>query len=180
MGISEKELRPDWEFSSEERKQLAAAIRLQDPALRTAFEEAKNALIKATPLTAIDNTRPLYIITDASRAGWGSVVTHDPSGNAPPVAWLSGSFTKAELGWHSIHREIFALVASLRRYPDLFGITTHPIQVLTDSEHLVQWTSLDITSARLSGWNEILSSFNLRLAHLPGDKNIVADALSRH
>jgi hypothetical protein len=43
----------------------------------------------------------------------------------------------------------------------------------------VRWTALDISSERLCGWNETLASFNLRLTHLPGKENIVADALSR-
>ena len=179
LGVAEKELSPGHVFTTEQRRTLAKAVKTGDENLQVAFAEAKKALAAATPLTTIDNTRQLYITTDASRVGWAAVVSHQPDGSAPPVAWLSGSFSKAELGWPSIHREVYALVATFRKYPELFAAATLPIQVLTDSEHLVRWGSLDVSSERLAGWNETLGTFNFRLRHIPGSQNVVADALSR-
>jgi hypothetical protein len=111
--------------------------------------------------------------------GWAAIVSYVPDSSEAPLAWLSGSFTKAELGWPSIHREVYALVATFRRYPELFSSSTQDIEVLTDSEHLVRWTALDIKSDRLAGWNETLNSYKFKLKHIPGTTNIVADALSR-
>lgn len=177
LGISQKELEgPLDNIPKDTRKALVAALKNRDDSLVKCFKEVKKALAAACPLTEVDPTRTLYCITDASKAAWGSVVTHDPSGKEAPIAWLSGTFSSAEKGWHSIDREIFALVASIRRYPEFFS---GPVTVLTDSMHLKQWTSLDITSERLARWNETLASHQLTITHLPGKENIVADALSR-
>lgn len=176
LGISQRELDGSLPIPKESRARLVQMLRAKDDCLVTSFKALKKALADACPLTETDPLRTLYCITDASKAAWGSVITHDPTGKEAPIAWLSGTFSASEKGWHSIDREIFALVASIRRYPEYFG---GPVTVLTDSAHLVRWSNLDITSERLARWSETLGNCRLTLTHLPGKDNIVADALSR-
>ena len=179
LGLKQREVDQSFEFEDGKRAILAKAIRDKDPILATSFEAAKASIANPAVLTPIDPAKTLYLFTDASLVGWGSVLTHDETGKTEPCAWFSGTFKENELGWHSIHREIYALIATLRGYPEYFSLSHHPVVVLTDSKHLAEWSQLDISSARLSGWNETLVSFNLRLRHIPGTTNIVADALSR-
>lgn len=178
MGLTKEEImRPD-AIKGEARKKLAKAVRDKDPCLRTAFEEAKKVMINATRNSPLDPSRTLYYITDASKVAWGGVFTHDPSfKKEDPVAWLSGTFKTNEKSWHSSHREIFGVIGAIQRYPEYFG---HHVHVLTDSTHLRDWASLDITSERLARWHELLMTHNITFTHIDGQSNVVADALSRH
>ncbi|KAL0631471.1 hypothetical protein Q9L58_009669, partial [Maublancomyces gigas] len=103
-------------------------------------------------------TTPLYVVTDASK--------------------LSETFTTAERHWHSIDREVFALVASLLRYPEIFGNGAE-IHVLTDSKHFTRRTNMEKNTERRARWKDILGSHKLHFTHIPGAQNVVANALSR-
>ena len=148
--------------------------------LKNSFETIKNFIKdKTIPLKSIDENKPIFITTDASNVGWGSIISQSPDNSLLPIAWLSGTFSDEKRGWHSIEKEIFALIQTLTKYKELLGKLNYPITIFTDSAHLSSWTNLNITTARHARWNEILSSFNLKLQHIPGENNIVADALSR-
>jgi hypothetical protein len=51
--------------------------------------------------------------------------------------------------------------------------------VNTDHRNLVFFRTTQILKPRHARWSECLSQFRFELTHLPGDKNQVADALSR-
>lgn len=106
MGLSEKELDAGTEYPKGAKKLLAAAFNAQDPCLQVCFEEAKTALSSPATLPSHDANRWTFAITDASKVGFGCLITHDPTGKVAPIAWISGTFTAAERHWHSIHREI--------------------------------------------------------------------------
>jgi hypothetical protein len=180
MGIKKEEVMNPDVIQGEARRRLAVAIKQRDPCLKVAFDEIKDVMINATRTTPHDPTRRLYFIVDASKWAWGAVATHDPTfEKEDPVAWLSGTFKSNEKHWHSSHREIFAIIGSIQRYPEFFA---GPVSVLTDSTHLRDWASLDISTERLARWREILAFYGpyLDFTHIQGVKNVVADALSRH
>ena len=143
MGIRKEEILNEDIIKDEKRRLLAKAIKNQDPCLRTSFEEAKQAMENASSLQFLDFKRDLYLITDASKSAWAAVLTHDPTlEKEAPIAWLSGSFTKAEKHWMASEREIFAVIASIKQHPEFFGGHVH---VLTDSSRLANWTAIDIS-----------------------------------
>ena len=126
-------------------------------------------------LAAFDQTKPVFLITDASDVAWGALVTHDRGGI--PLAWLSKTLLPAEQKWPANERELFAVVSTLRRYPELFA--GRWVTVLTDNNTLTSWANITLSSNRLCKWHEDMQEFMLRFEHLPGRDNPVADALSR-
>jgi ribonuclease HI len=141
-----------------------------------AVNEAKEIMASQVKLQALNPFRKVFLVTDASPFGWGAAVTHDPTGNEAPIAWLAGTFTKTESAWHQTERELFAVVQSLRRYPEFFG---QHVTVMTDNTIVEKWLNMEISSGRLARWSETLFSHDLTFTRIPGKENFVADALSR-
>ncbi|KAL0638678.1 hypothetical protein Q9L58_002256 [Maublancomyces gigas] len=54
------------------------------PLIPVAFEEAKTAMAQASALVALDPPRLVYLITDAPKVGWGSIIM-TPRELKPPI-----------------------------------------------------------------------------------------------
>jgi hypothetical protein len=147
------------------------------PDLQKSFDMCKQEIAKKLSLESLDPALPVYLITDASPFGWGAYVTQDRSLKSPGLAWLSGTFSPAEQRWHQNVRELFAVVASVRKYPELFA--GRKVTVLTDSKVITSWVNMKMTSDKLTRWNEDMLKFDLSFEHIPGSENVVTDALSR-
>ena len=147
----------------------------ETPELRQAFNDAKEAISQKINLAAFDPARPVFLITDASDMAWGALVTHDL--HEIPLAWLPKTLSPAEQKWPANERELFAVVSTLRDYPELFA--GRWVTVLTDNKTLTSWANITLSSNRLCKWHEDLQEFMLHFEHLLGKDNPVADALCR-
>ena len=176
------------------------------PELSEAFKEFRNRLISSAKATLANYSqeKDLVLITDASHLFWSAMLcTADNSEEclaeiAPgshefgelqrlqirPIFFLSGKFKAAEINWTTPEKEIYPILAALKRFDFLTTAHPKPILVLTDHLNLVYLfrppKSVRGTSiSRLGRWVLLMQQFSLKVLHVKGVQNRIADMLSR-
>ena len=145
----------------------------------TAFVQLKSALASAPLLITPDNSKPYVLHTDASGYAVGASLSQMTDRGLQPVAFMSKKMSDAQRNY-SVHEwELMAVMEALRTWRCyLYGSAT-PVDIYTD-HHSLQWISTQPNlSARQCRWVEQLQDYSFKIHHLAGDKNVVADALSR-
>jgi len=146
-------------------------------AMRQAFDYAQEQVACIKMLTFPDESKQLYVDTDASQVGCGAMLyQYDDTGKIKmPIRFMSHVFTAAALKWSTIEKECYALVRAFNCFENfLMGRT---FVVRTDHRNLL-WMQNSINQ-KVSRWFSYLYSFEFTLEHIPGIDNVVADALSR-
>jgi hypothetical protein len=119
-----------------------------------------------------------FVTCDASKHRTGVVLSFGPSlETARPVAFESRQMNSAEHN-HPIHeQEMLAIMRSLKkRRVNL--LRTH-IHIRTDHKTLQNFDFQRDLSQRQARWMEYLSQYEYSITYINGEKNTVADALSR-
>ena len=144
----------------------------------------KKRLTEAPALVSVDYSEPirlLIIAVDGSKKGWGAVLQQeDPKGRRRPIRYESGVWSQAERNWDSGKHECKGLLLALKKFrPWIYGV--HFV-VETDARTLVDQlnrSATDLPGALITRWLALLNMWEFEVRHVPGKKNVVADALSR-
>jgi hypothetical protein len=145
-----------------------------------AFQRLKRAMCTAPVLAYYDSSRATELWTDASDYAIGGVLLQrDDKGAWRPVSYYSRRLIPSEVKYGVYHKELLAIrdcLLAFRYY--LVGI---PFVVKTD-HHSIQWL---LDQKELTGlqtrWLGVLQSFNItEIQYVPGERNVLADALSRN
>ncbi|SGZ33170.1 BQ5605_C041g11939 [Microbotryum silenes-dioicae] len=98
---------------------------------------------------------------------------------ARPIAYWSRQYIPAERNYPTHEQELLAIVEALKEWRiDLLGGHFH---ILTDHSTLEHFqTQCTVLSRRQARWLDTLAEFDYNLRYLPGEDNIVADAMSRY
>ena len=135
-----------------------------------AFETMKQIVSKETLLTYPNFAIPFEIYTDASKTQLGAVICQDNR----PIAFYSRKLNPAQTRYTTTERELLAIVETLKEFRNI--LLGHKVIVYTDHKNL---TYKNFNTDRVMRWRLILEEFGPDLNYLKGEKNIVADALSR-
>lgn len=147
-----------------------------------AFNGIKQTLVSCECLTTIDFSKmpeyKIYITTDASDICSGAVLSFGTSWeSARSVAFDSSMFKDAELNYPVHEKELLAVIHTLKKWQsDLIG---SPFFVFTDHKTLENFETQRDLSRQQVRWMEFLSQYDARFVYIKGDRNSVADALSR-
>lgn len=143
--------------------------------MEAAFDMLKNAVSQQLSLAHLDYSVPIVIQCDASTLGiGGALINRHPEGDRV-IKCVSHAFTEAESKWKTTEQEAFAVVFVILYFRAvLFG---HYFLVETDHRNLTFIHSG--TSAKVSRWSLALQHLCFAISYLPGEKNVIADALSR-
>lgn len=137
---------------------------------RKAFNTMKQILSKETLLAYPNFDLPFDIHTDASQTQLGAVISQ----KGVPIAFYSRKLQPAQTRYTTTERELLAIVETLKEFRNI--LLGQRINVYTDHKNL---TYKNFNTDRVMRWRLILEEFGPELHHLKGEKNIVADALSR-
>ena len=148
---------------------------LPPPAVE-AFEGLKKTIEEAT-VTAIDETIPFEVETDASEVALAATLNQ----NGKPVAFFSRSLQGSELKHSSIEKEAQAIIEAVRHWRHFltgrhFILKTDQksVSYMFDKQH-----SGKIKNEKFLRWRLELSCFSFDIVYRPGRDNIPADTLSR-
>ena len=142
------------------------------PQLEEAFHKIKQMVCKETLLTYPDWSKPFDIHTDASDFQLGAVISQE----GKPIAFFSRKLNRAQKNYTTTEKELLSIVECVKEFRNiLFG---YPIRVFSDHKNLVHAATLS-QSQRVMRWRLILEEFGPDILHIKGEKNIVADAISR-
>jgi len=148
-----------------------------------AFEAAKAytaacALSSRVPLNYGPGADPIWVMTDACGNGVGGVVAQGKDWRTAKVAaFYSAKMSSAQRNYPVHEQELLAGVETMLRHRDVLQgakftwVTDHKIL-----EHVLTQKGL---SGRQARWLEKLSEFDFGVQYIPGEENVLPDALSR-
>ena len=147
-----------------------------------AFENIKDIVLSRECLTTIDHDnmdgRQIFVTCDASDRRTGACLSFGKTWEtARPVAWDSVQLSAAEKNYPTHEKEMLAIVRALKRFrADLLGTR---FTIYTDHRTLECFQGQRDLSRRQARWQEFLAEYDFSIEYVKGERNTVADALSR-
>jgi len=131
-------------------------------------------------LLAPEFHRPFKLAIDASDVGVGAVLLQeDSAGVDRPVSYFSKKLNRHQRVYSTIEKETLSLVLALQHFEVYLSSCPGDIIVHTDHNPLVFLEKFKTKSQRLFRWSLLLQPYPLKIVHIAGKKNVIADALSR-
>lgn len=145
-----------------------------------ALSNLKEKLLNCVVLTHPDFSLPLILSIDASLDGLGAVLSQIPAGQqkARPIAFASKTLSNSQKKYPAHRLEFLALKWSVCEKFSHW-LRGHPFTVWTDNNPLTYIMTKPRLDACEQRWVSKLAPYTFDLKHIPGTKNVVADALSR-
>ena len=130
----------------------------------------KRIVAREVLLAYPDFSQKFEIYTDASKYQLGAVIMQA----GKPIAYYSRKLTTAQLNYMTTEQELLAIVETLKEFCNIS--IGQRIVVYTDHQNLPYKV---FNTERVMRWRLIIEEYGPDLVYLPGESNIVADALSR-
>ncbi|KAJ3690328.1 hypothetical protein LUZ61_019492 [Rhynchospora tenuis] len=144
-----------------------------EEAQENSFQELKNRLISAPILVMPIMGKDYVVYTDASRLGWGCVLTQDEH----VIAYGSRQLKPHEQNYPTHDLELAAVVFALKLWRHyLYGVKC---KIYTDHKNLKYIFTQKELNLRQRRWLELIKDYDLDIQYYAGKANVVADALSR-
>ena len=93
------------------------------------------------------------------------------------MAFASAKLTSAQMTWSAIEREAYAVIFALKKFINIIFATK--ISIFSDHNPLMYLRECAPKSSKLTRWALALEEFDINWNYRPGNKNQVADCLSR-
>lgn len=141
-----------------------------------AFNGAKAAFINAVPLAWWQDGRKTVLETDASMIGIGAVLYQvDNEGKRYTLGFYSEAFNDTQARWSTIEQEGYGIYKAVKHWHHiLYG---RPFTVRTDHNNLRYMEKS--ANLKVGRWWSHLTNYQMKVEHIPGIENEVADGLSR-
>ena len=145
----------------------------------TAFSSIKSALADASLLVHPTSDAPTCVMTDASDVAVGAVLQQYIQGRWCPISFFSKALKTAETRYSTFDRELLAIYLAIKHFR--YFLEGRSFHVLTDHKPLIYTLSArsDRYSPRQVRHLDLISQFTSDIRHVQGNRNAVADALSR-
>jgi hypothetical protein len=160
----------------------------------TTFENIKGIIARNTLLNSPRPENELVVSSDASDTHWSFVITQVPSSELvkpvdqqihSPVAFCSGTFKNSSLSWSTWEKELYPIVACLKRFNYLLHRQKGFVW-FTDSNNVrymfdpqTSYTKNRVLMDKIIRWNIALSSYKYEVRHVAGSHNFWCDMLTR-
>jgi len=145
---------------------------------RETFEEMKESLMKASPLS-LPKKGKYCLHIDASAKGYGAMLRNDDGDTTPPIMYLSAVTLPSQLNYSATELEMYALtyfVTKLRHF-----LAGDRFTVYTDHKPLLSiMKSKNLDNMRLIKMKMSLADFDMEIKYVKGKHNKVPDHLSRY
>ena len=140
--------------------------------METAFNEMKKIMAQEALLALPHYSKSFQVYTDASGYQLWAVLQQE----GKSLAYFTRKLTDTQTRYTTEERELLSIVETLKEFKGM--ILGCPTQVYIDHLNLVHETTVK-ASDRVMGWILLLEEFGIQTIHIKGEKNVVADTLSR-
>ena len=160
------------------------------------FHSLQNTITQSITKAYRNFDKQVCIFTDASDTAWSYIITQCEPGELDKpwdeqqhqiLTVNSGMFKNNQVGWDMCCKEAFPIKECFERHRDLLRGNL-PVVSVNDHKNLL-YISVDayrhstVTQAarhRLARWVLFMAEENIRVVHIPGIQNHLADLLSRN
>nr|CAD2191876.1 unnamed protein product [Meloidogyne enterolobii] len=142
-----------------------------------AFQKIKDLLSEEPILTFPDYTSPFHIFTDASGVGHGAALMQKREEKFSAIAYASRSLSANERKWPPVQIELGAIIYALRTFRPYIYLSE--VELHSDHRPLAYLQSKSHQHPQLARWLIEIQNYNIKIVHIEGKKNTLADALSR-
>jgi RNase H-like domain found in reverse transcriptase/Reverse transcriptase (RNA-dependent DNA polymerase) len=132
-----------------------------------AFDEIKRIVSKEVLLSFPDYSKEFHLYTDASESQLGAVLVQADR----PIAFFSKKLNFSQKKYSVGEKEMLSVVETLQQFRNI-------VLVHTDHKNLTYDTAV-YKNSRVMRWRLAIEEFIPTLHFVDGEKNVVADALSR-
>ena len=147
------------------------------PIHQEAMERIKKLITEAPTLAIPDLNGNFIVTTDASKYAVGAVLAQGDEKAPRLIEYASRMLTQAELNYSTTEKEALAVIWAFKKFRGY--IESSETTVYTDHQALKWVLRATAPEGRLARWALALMQFDLRILYLPGNRNAVADLLSR-
>ena len=119
----------------------------------------------------------LHIDASDHEAG-GVLLQESPDGILHPVSYTSAKFKPHQRAYSTIEKEALSLILALQKY-ECYLLGASEVLIYTDHNPLTFIDKMKQHNQRLLRWSLYLQQFNIKIRHIKGVDNHIADALSR-
>ena len=135
-----------------------------------AFDQIKEVVSKETLLAFPRFDKPFHVYTDASKKQLGACIMQE----GKPLAFYSRKLNSAQRNYTVGEQELLSIVETLKEFRNI--LLGQKVIVHTDHKNILYG---NLSNERITRWRLLLEEFGPEYHHIPGEKNVVADALSR-
>ena len=135
-----------------------------------AFDDIKTIMSRETLLVYPDFNKDFHIYTDSSDYQLGAVIMQDDR----PLAFYSRKMNPAQRRYTTGEQELLSIVETLKEFRNI--LLGQKLVVHTDHKNLLYQK---MATDRIIRWRLLLEEYGATFQHVKGEKNVVADALSR-
>jgi len=96
-----------------------------------------------------------------------------------PVCYFSKKFNRRQLNYSTVEQEALGLVQALKHFDVYLKTPYHVVTVFTDNNPLVFVNRAKHCNQKILRWSLLFQEYQMKIEHIPGSENILADALSR-
>ena len=126
-----------------------------------------------------DHNKDYILYTDALNNAYSSVLCQhqDNDIDIRPVEYFSGTLTAQNKAWCATEKEAYAVLKSVQRFD--YYLRGMKCTLRCDHKPLEPFPSRGMKIAELDRWALLLQEYDIKLIHIKGKDNILADAISR-
>jgi transposase InsO family protein len=157
------------------RKYKRTTILEYTPQTEQAFIDVKEAISNCSTLHFMDSQAPIFLHTDASKYAIGAYLFQVIDMKEVPIAFLSHLLSDSEVRWSTYEKEAYAIYYAFTELRYLIRDVKFTLR--TDHANLVHIRNTG--SEKVIRWKLAIQEYDFVVEHIAGEKNIVADALSR-
>jgi len=142
-----------------------------------AFDTIKQRMSSKPTLILPREDVTFVVHTDASGFAVGASLNQDHGSGLQPIAFISKKLLPAETRYATHEQELLAIIIAVKTWRHFIYGKRFVIQ--TDHHSLIHFQKQQNLSNRQARWSELLAQYDFEIQYVPGDTNVVADALSR-
>uniref|UniRef100_A0A8R1DGL0 RNA-directed DNA polymerase n=1 Tax=Caenorhabditis japonica TaxID=281687 RepID=A0A8R1DGL0_CAEJA len=145
-----------------------------------AFDTLREALLDKPILAFPDYEKPFNLFCDASAVGLGAALMQaetEEEKHFKAIAYTSRTLADSETRWPAIQVELLAIIFALRHFRPYICLSN--IILHSDHRPLSYLLSKHKVNDNLARWLIKLQQYDIKIVHIDGKKNTVADYLQR-